>query len=245
MRSEGYIHSIETCGTLDGPGVRYVIFMQGCALRCAFCHNPDTWRIGTGMRRTVDWLVEDIQDYCPYFQSSGGGVTVSGGEPLLQTDFLTLLFQRLESLGIHKVLDSGGFADLERIKDLINLTDLIMLSIKNGDLSRYPEICGSSSERPMALARYLTRINKPVWIRYVIIPGLTGQKEDLEQLADRISIMSNVEKVELLPYNTMGVYKWEALGYNYSLKDIEAPDEQQMRAIRSYLQGLLPSLAIH
>ncbi|HHW60917.1 MAG TPA: pyruvate formate lyase-activating protein [Syntrophomonadaceae bacterium] len=245
MQTEGYIHSIETFGTLDGPGVRYVIFMQGCALRCAFCHNPDTWRIGTGRRITVDELVEDIQSYRPYFQSSGGGVTVSGGEPLLQTDFLTLLFQRLEGLGMHKVLDSGGFADLERIKDLINITDLFMLSIKHGDLSRYPEICGSSSERPMALARYLTRMEKPVWIRYVIIPGVTGQKKDLEQLADRIRRMPNVEKVELLPYNTMGVYKWEYLGLHYSLKDIAAPDEQQMAEVRTYLQGLLPSLAIY
>lgn len=244
MRTEGYIHSIETFGTLDGPGLRYVIFMQGCAMRCAFCHNPDTWRIGSGTRRTVDWFVNDIKNYIPYFKSSGGGVTVSGGEPLLQAEFLSLLFERLQDMSIHKTIDTSGFAEVERIKELMRFTDLVMLSVKHGDTDRYPEICGRSSERPMALARYLTRINKPMWIRYVIIPGLTGHQEDLQALAERIAQMTNVEKVELLPYNIMGIYKWEALGLDYSLKDLNPPTPEQMSEARGYLKSLLPTVKV-
>ncbi|MGE5380006.1 MAG: 4Fe-4S cluster-binding domain-containing protein, partial [Methylocystaceae bacterium] len=127
MQTEGYIHSIETFGTLDGPGVRYVVFMQGCTMRCAFCHNPDTWRLH-GRLVTVDWLVEDIKNYVPFFRS-GGGVTFSGGEPLLQADFLSVLFRRLAYLNIHKAIDTGGSVTVEKAKDLLALTDLVILSI--------------------------------------------------------------------------------------------------------------------
>ncbi|HPR94514.1 MAG TPA: pyruvate formate-lyase-activating protein [Syntrophomonadaceae bacterium] len=217
MENTGYIHSVETFGTVDGPGIRYVLFLQGCHLRCKFCHNPDSWRIGAGKKMTADELTDDIKKYLPYFKASGGGVTASGGEPLLQAEFLLTLFKKLKGLNIHTAIDTSGFAEVEKVKELLNYTDLVLLSIKHADPEKYPEICGGSSKRPHALARYLTRINKPVWIRYVVIPGLTDDKESLNQLNEWIKPMENVVKLELLPYHTMGVYKWEQLGIPYPL----------------------------
>lgn len=244
MALEGYVHSIETFGTLDGPGIRYVIFMQGCPLRCAFCHNPDTWSMVHGQKKTVDWFVEDIKEYLPYFRSSGGGLTVSGGEPLLQASFLSLLFSRLGKLNIHRAIDTSGFAEVEKIKKLMSLTDLVMLSIKHPDPDRHREICGQSNERPLALARYLSRIMMPVWIRYVLIPQVSSSRRDLEMLAQMINKMPNVERLELLPYHTMGVPKWAALGIKSFLLDSPPPTEQEIQSARQYMQTLLPSLKI-
>ncbi len=244
MQTEGYIHSIETFGTLDGPGLRYVIFMQGCPLRCSFCHNPDTWSMVYGQKKTVDWLVQDISQYIPYFRSSGGGLTASGGEPLLQAAFLSLLFSRLKKLNIHKTVDTSGFAEVERIKELLSLTDLVMLSIKHPNPERHREITGQSNDRPMAFARYLTRINMPVWIRYVIIPGVTNSSRDLELLAEMIIKMSNVQKIELLPYNTMGISKWQSLGLKYKLLDIPSPNAQEMQYSIQFLTSRLPGIQV-
>lgn len=244
MALEGYIHSIETFGTLDGPGIRYVIFMQGCPLRCAFCHNPDTWRMVHGQKKTVAWFVEDIKNYLPYFRSSGGGLTVSGGEPLLQASFLTLLFSRLKKLNIHKAVDTSGFAEVEKIKELMSLTDLVMLSIKHPDPDRHREICGQSNDRPLALSRYLSRIMMPVWIRYVLIPQVSSDRRDLEMLAQMIYKMPNVERLELLPYHTMGTPKWRALGLKSPLLDSRPPTEQEIQSARQYMQSLLPDLKI-
>lgn len=244
MPIEGYIHSIETFGTLDGPGIRYVIFMQGCPMRCAFCHNPDTWSMVYGQKKTVDWLVEDIKNYIPYFKSSGGGLTVSGGEPLLQATFLSLLFSRLKKLNIHKTVDTSGFAEVEKIKELMSMTDLVMLSIKHPDPERHREISGQSNDRPMALARYLNRIDMPLWIRYVLIPGVSDRQQDLQMLADLIAKFSNVQRLELLPYHTMGVSKWQALGIKSFLIDTPAPTALEIQAAQQYMRTLLPDLKI-
>lgn len=244
MIYEGYIHSIETLGTLDGPGLRYVIFMQGCPLRCAFCHNPDTWRMAYGQVKTVDCLLDDIKNYISYFQSSGGGVTVSGGEPLLQAPFISLLFEGLKKLNIHRVVDTSGFAEVEKIKNLMALTDLVMLSIKHPDPERHREICGHSQERPLAFARYLTRIEMPVWIRYVLIPGVSNSPEDLAMLADMIRKMPNAQKLELLPYNTMGKSKWQELGIKSDLLDKPSPSPQEVTEAYQLMARLLPKIEI-
>jgi len=241
---EGYIHSIESFGTLDGPGLRYVIFMQGCSLRCAFCHNPDTWSMEQGQSKSVDWLVEDIKNYIPYFKSSGGGVTVSGGEPLLQAPFISLLFAQLQKMNIHKTIDTSGFAAVEKVKELLSLTDLVMLSIKHADPERHLEISGQSNERPQALARYLCKIEMPVWIRYVLIPGVSNSLRDLDLLANMISKMPNIERLELLAYNTMGIKKWEALGLKYSLTDASPPSPDEMETARKQLSQALPRIKI-
>lgn len=217
MENTGYIHSIETFGTLDGPGIRYVIFMQGCPLRCRFCHNPDTWRVGAGKKMTASQLIADIKQYLPFFTASGGGVTASGGEPLLQAEFLLTLFKKLQQLGIHTAVDTSGYVNVEKVKELLACVDLVMLSIKHADPEKYPAICGGKSDRPRALARYLNKINKPVWIRYVVIPGITDDQQELKQLKDWVKTMPNIEKLELLPYHTMGIYKWERLGLPYTM----------------------------
>ena len=242
MQSIGYIHSIETFGTLDGPGIRYVIFLQGCPLRCKFCHNPDTWRVGAGKKRTADDLVNEIKSYLPYYKSSGGGVTVSGGEPLLQAEFLLTLFKKLKKLGVHTAIDTSGFAEVEKVKEMLNYTDLVLLSIKHADPEKHQNICGRSSERPRAFARYLTKINKPVWIRYVIIPGLTDDDESLDKLTEWINPMENVTRLELLPYHSMGMYKWEKLGLSYSLTDVPIPAPEQMELLRKRFSISLPHL---
>ncbi|HNX93003.1 MAG TPA: pyruvate formate-lyase-activating protein [Syntrophomonas sp.] len=244
MQSEAYIHSIETMGMVDGPGIRYVIFMQGCPLRCSFCHNPDSWHMSKGQTKSLQWLLTDIKDYLPYFRSSGGGVTVSGGEPLLQAEFLELLFAELKKLDIHRVIDTSGFAALEKVKKLIALTDLVMLSIKHPDPEKHREISGQSPERPLAFARYLTKINMPVWIRYVLIPGVSDSQHDLALLAAMIKNMPNVQRLELLPYNTMGKSKWEQLGISSPLLDIPSPQPQEVEASGKTMAGLLPGLKI-
>jgi pyruvate formate lyase activating enzyme len=244
MQTEAYIHSIETMGMVDGPGIRYVIFLQGCPLRCSFCHNPDTWHMNKGQTKSLNWLVEDIKNYIPYFHSSRGGVTVSGGEPLLQAEFLELLFTELKKLNIHRVIDTSGFADVEKIKKLMSITDLVMLSIKHPDPEKYREISGQSPDRPLAFARYLTKINMPVWIRYVLIPGVSDNPQDLTMLAAMIKTMPNVQRLELLPYNTMGKSKWEQLGISSPLLDIPSPLPQEVEASRKTMAGLLPGLKI-
>lgn len=243
MQTEAYIHSIETMGTLEGPGLRYVIFMQGCQMRCRFCHNPDTWYITRGRLVSVEWLLDDIGRYLPFIQASGG-VSASGGEPLLQADFLEVLFRRLEAIKVHRLIDTSGFASVERVKGLINLTDLILLSIKSIRPERFLEMSGQSPERTFRLARYLTQIEKPVWVRYVIIPGITDDPSELQELAAWIAGMPNVQRLELLPYHDLGVYKWSRLGIEYPLPEAQAPTEQQMQAVRSKLAAWLPGRKI-
>lgn len=243
MQTEAYIHSIETMGTLEGPGLRYVIFMQGCSMRCLFCHNPDTWYVLKGRLVSVDWLLEDIQKYLPYIQASGG-VSVSGGEPLLQSEFLEVLFRRLDRMKVHRLIDTSGFVSVERVKGLINLSDLILLSIKAIRPVRFQELSGQSAERTFLFARYLAKIEKPVWIRYVVIPGVTDDPNELEELAAWISSMPNVQRLELLPYNDLGVYKWAKLGLKYALPLAKPPVEQHMNEVRAKMASWLPDRKI-
>ncbi|WP_284139166.1 MULTISPECIES: pyruvate formate-lyase-activating protein [unclassified Virgibacillus] len=234
MTMKGRIHSVETCGTLDGPGIRYVLFMQGCLLRCQFCHNPDTWKIGDGKEVTVEEIVSDIKTYLPFFQASNGGVTVSGGEPLLHTKFLVALFKELKKLGIHTAIDTSGgcFSKspsfMKSLDELLALTDLVLLDLKQIDPSKHKTLTGLSNEHILDFAQYLASKNIPVWIRHVLVPGITDNDADLQKLATFIKALANVEKVEVLPYHKLGVYKWEALGYDYPLKDVEPPSEERV-----------------
>lgn len=226
------IHSFETLGTVDGPGLRFVVFMQGCHLRCKYCHNRDTWNTCGGQVITLDELVNKIENYSNYFKASGGGITISGGEPLLQMDFLISLFKKLKSLNIHTAIDTSGMFDLtDKLKELISLTDLFLLDIKHIDSDKCKELVGFSNEKELAFARYLSDIKKPIWIRQVLVPGITDNEEDLLKLKDFINSLSNVEKVELLKYHSMGKFKWEKLGINYELENVRnATDEDVKRA---------------
>lgn len=238
---KGRIHSIETCGTVDGPGLRYIIFLQGCLLRCKFCHNPDTWEVGKGQEMSVDDIIKDVLDYKPYFDSSGGGVTVSGGEPLLQIDFLIELFQKCKELGIHTTIDSSGGCYhehpefLRKLDQLMDLTDLVLLDIKQINSEKHHALTGMKNQHILAFAKYLSAKNKPVWIRHVLVPGWTDDEEDLSSLNLFIDSLSNVQKVEILPYHKLGVYKWKELGLRYELEGVEPPTETEVQRAKALL----------
>ena len=217
----GKIHSLESFGTVDGPGIRYVIFMQGCHLNCKYCHNRDTWNTNLGTLMSVEELFNKIIKYQNYIKPSGGGVTISGGEPLLQTKFLISLFKRLKELNIHTAIDTSGMVDINSdIKELLELTDLVLLDIKHINSEKCKELVGFSNKKELKFAEYLSDNNISIWIRQVIIPHITDDEDDLLKLKKFISSLKTVEKVELLAYHSLGKYKWNSLGYEYSLEDI-------------------------
>ncbi len=230
----GYIHSLESFGAADGPGVRFVVFLQGCRMRCAYCHNPDTWEMGKGEEMSADELVERALRYKAY-QKNGGGITVSGGEPLLQIDFLIELLKKAKNAGIHTVIDTAGnpFTKEEpffgKFKELMEYTDLVLLDIKEINPARHKELTGFENNNILEMAQFLSEIGKPAWIRHVLVPQNTDFDEDLEKLGDFIKTLSNVEKVEILPYHTLGKFKWDNLNIKYRLDGISAPTEERIK----------------
>lgn len=234
MTTYGNIHSVETCGTVDGPGIRYIVFTQGCLLRCQYCHNADTWEIGTGKQMSPEEIVADIELYKPFMDASGGGVTVSGGEPLLQIPFIIELFKLCKEKGIHTTIDSsaGCFSRspefLEQFDELLKYTDLILLDIKHIDSKRHIKLTGKPNEHILDCARYLSEKGQPVWIRHVLVPTVNDQDEYLERMGKFLGTLNNIEKVEILPYHQLGVYKWETLGYKYPLAGIQSPSDESV-----------------
>lgn len=230
----GNIHSIETLGTVDGPGIRYVIFTQGCLLRCQFCHNADTWEIGTGKVVSVPEIMDDLMSYLPFIQASGGGITVSGGEPLLQIPFLLELFKECKKKGIHTTIDSSGgcFTHsahfIEQLKELLHYTDLVLLDLKHIDRKKHIQLTGIANNHILEFARFLSDLNIPVWVRHVLVPTVTDEPSDLQKLGEFIGNLGNVQKIEILPYHKLGVYKWEVLGHDYPLKHVEPPSEEKV-----------------
>ncbi|ORX22222.1 pyruvate formate-lyase 1-activating enzyme [Thermoanaerobacterium sp. PSU-2] len=228
----GKIHSIETCGTVDGPGIRYVVFMQGCPLRCAYCHNPDTWDYSGGKEVSTDEIFNDAIRYIPYMKASGGGVTLTGGEPTLQPEFCEDLFKKLKASVIHTALDTSGYVNIDKVKGLVKYTDLFLLDIKHIDDEGHKKLTGASNRKTLEFAKYLSDEGKKMWIRHVIVPGITDDMEEIKKLADFVSSLKNVDRVEILPYHKMGVYKYEALGIPYSLKGINPPDTSKIEEIK-------------
>ncbi len=232
----GKIHSIETFGTVDGPGIRFVIFMQGCTLKCKYCHNRDTWKLNSGTPTSIDELIKEILNYKSYMDNSGGGVTVSGGEPLLQAQFVTELFKNLKQHGIHTALDTAGSIPISNeIKELLKYTDLVILDIKHIDDQKAINLTGFSNKNNLEFAKYLNNINIPVWIRQVLVPGYTDDKFDLQNLKKFIDNLNNVEKVEILPYHNLGKFKWEEIGDTYELEDVIPPTQEEISKAKSIL----------
>ena len=216
------IHSTESLGAVDGPGLRFIIFMQGCLLKCKYCHNRDTWELNKGNEKTVDECFQEILKYKNYIQSSGG-VTISGGEPLLQADFIIELFKKLKKENIHTCIDTSGmFAINDKIKELLSLTDLLLLDIKHIDSQK-------------CKAKYLSDNNIDMWIRQVFIPGYTDDESDLKNLKKFIDTLKTVKRVELLPYDNLGRYKWETLGLEYPMKDVKLPTLEEIQKAKEIL----------
>ncbi|MEO0350304.1 MAG: pyruvate formate-lyase-activating protein [Cyanobacteria bacterium P01_A01_bin.15] len=231
LAQTGRIHSVETCGTVDGPGIRYVVFTQGCPLRCMYCHNPDCRDLSGGKEVTVGELIEDIVRYRAYIQASGG-VTVTGGEPLLQPDFVMELLRAAQAQGLHTALDTSGFSDLDSAKRVAQYADLVLLDIKSFEPELYHRVTQVSLEPTLRFARYLHDIQKPVWLRFVLVPELTASVNNVEGLAQFVAKLTNVERVEVLPFHQMGAYKWEQLGYDYQLKDTSPPSPEQVQQVK-------------
>ena len=228
------IHSIETFGTVDGPGVRFVCFFQGCHLECKYCHNRDTWDINGGKYISVDELFNEIMKY-KTFISPNGGFTASGGEPLLQPYFLIALFKKLKAAGIHTAIDTSDMIEItDTIKELLSLTDLVLLDIKHIDPIKCKDLVGFSNEKELAFARYLNDNNIPVWIRQVIVPGFTDNKDDLLKLKTFINSLNNVKKIEFLPYHNLGEYKWKELGFEYSLKNVRQANDKDIQRVKNF-----------
>ena len=232
----GKIHSIETFGTVDGPGIRYVIFLQGCHLRCKYCHNRDTWDTTIGTPKKVSELVQDIQKYSDYIKFSKGGITVTGGEPLLQPKFLIALFTELKKLGYHTALDTSGMFPLTpEVKQVLSLTDLVLLDIKHIDDEKCKDLVGFSNKLELEFANYLSENGIKMWIRQVIIPGITDDENDLIRLKEFLQTLKTVEKIELNPYHTLGVYKWEDLGLEYPLKGVRQANTEDIERAKRIL----------
>ena len=231
------VHSFESLGTVDGPGLRYIIFLQGCPLKCKFCHNRDTWEFNNaGTEYTISYLINKINRFTSYIKASNGGVTISGGEPLLQAKNLTVLFQTLKKMRIHTCLDTSGALPInDEIKELLNYTDLVLLDIKHIDDEKAKALTGVSNKNELAFARYLSDNKIPMWIRQVLLPGYTDDESDLKRLKEFIDTLSGVERVEILPYHDYGKFKWEELGEKYELDDVKPPSQEEIDKAKQIL----------
>lgn len=230
---KGKIHSVETMGAVDGPGLRYVLFLKGCPLRCAFCHNPDTWAVTDSLERTAEDVATDVLKYKEFFAASHGGFTVSGGEPLLQSAFLAELFKILKANNIHTAVDTCGCVDITRqVAEVVELTDLFLLDIKHLDPETHQDLTGRTNEKVLEFLDYLTAKNKPIHIRIVLVNGYSAAPEYLERLAEFLKGFPTIKRIDLLPYHTLGVQKWESLKIPYRLTDVAIPTPQQCEAAR-------------
>ena len=230
------VHSFETLGATDGPGIRYIIFLQGCHLHCKYCQNRDSWDTTLGNLYSVSELVAKILRYKNFFEASGGGVTISGGEPLLQADFIIELFKELKKYNISTAIDTSGIFKInDKIKELINLTDLFLLDIKSINDEICKELTGSSNKLELEFAKYLSDNNKDIWIRHVLVPGITDNEEDLYILKDFISTLKTVKKIDILPYHDLGKFKWINLGLEYPLENIRTANDQDVQKAKKIL----------
>lgn len=230
------VHSIESFGTVDGPGIRFVLFLQGCHLQCKYCHNRDTWDLKGGEYKSLDDIFDKIKRYKNYMMLSGGGVTVTGGEPLLQVKFLIELFKKLKAEGIHTCIDTSGIVAItDDIKELLKYTDLVLLDIKHIDDEKCKKLVGVSNKRELEFAQYLSDNNIKIWIRQVLVPGYTDDEEDLKKLKKFIKSLKTVDNVQILPYHSMGKFKWEKLGAKYELEEVRTANQDDVDRVKKIL----------
>lgn len=238
LRGEtGSVHSWELVTAVDGPGSRLTLFLSGCALRCLYCQNPDTWQMRNGQRHTVKEVMERIGRYTAVLKATGGGVTISGGEPLLQATFVENIFAECKKLGLHTALDTSGFLGARASNTLLNNTDLVLLDVKSGDPDTYRKVTGRSLEPTLDFGRRLAAHGIPMWIRYVLVPDLTDDVDNVEKVADYVATLSSVERVEVLPFHQMGRDKWRELGQEYQLEDTEPPTPELVERVREQFRS--------
>ena len=240
MQVKGKIHSYETFGSVDGPGVRFLVFLSGCGFRCKYCHNPDTWSRPAAFEQSADEVLAKALRYRAYWGEEGG-ITVSGGEPLLQLEFLTELFEKARQGGVNTCLDTaaGPFTRDEpwfgRFRRLMEATDLVLLDLKHIDAAAHRELTGADNANVLDCARFLSEISKPVWIRHVLVPGVNADEPSLAKLGAFVRTLPNVKRVEVLPYHTLGVAKWKSLGLPYALEGVLPPSDEQIATARRFL----------
>ena len=237
---KGIIHSVESFGSADGPGVRYIIFLKGCQMRCKYCHNPDTWAGKNSEEMTADEVLAKALRYKNYWGNKGG-ITVSGGEALLQIDFLIDLFKKAKAQNVHTTLDTSGnpftrenpFFD--KFNELMKYTDLFMLDIKHMDDDAHIALTGQTNKNILDMAKYLSDNGKTMWIRHVLVPGITDSEEQLTKLKEFVDTLETVDRVEVLPYHTLGVFKWEELGLPYGLEGVNPPSQEEVQRAKDIL----------
>jgi len=236
--TSGHINSFESFGSVDGPGVRCVIFLQGCNMRCKYCHNPETWCLSSGEIQTAGEIFSKALKFRPYWGEKGG-ITVSGGEPLLQTEFVTELFTLAKKEDVHTAIDTSGhpfsIENSDKFKALIDLTDLVILDIKAMDKELHKSLTGHTNENILDFASWLSENNKPMWIRHVLIPGLTDSVEELKSIKQFTDSLKTVEKIELLPYHLLGKHKWESLNIEYPLEGVKPPTKEQIESAKKIM----------
>ena len=238
MSVTGRVHSIETCGTVDGPGIRFIIFLQGCLMRCKYCHNRDTWDTEAGKETTVEELMKELLQYRNFMEASGGGITISGGEAMLQPEFVLAMFKACRLEGIHTCLDTNGFVRKidETTKEILDHTDLVLLDIKQMDNKKHIDLTHVSNKYTLEFAKYLAEHNQAVYLRYVVVPGVTDDLDDADALGKLIQPMKNIVKIEMLPYHELGKHKWTAMGEVYPLDGVNPPTRESMIAVQKTLQ---------
>lgn len=240
---KGHIHSVESFGSADGPGVRYIVFLKGCNMRCQYCHNPDTWAKDGGELMTPEEVLKKALRYKTYWKEKGG-ITVSGGEALLQIDFVTELFRLAKEKGVNTCLDTSGnpFSLEEPFKskfdELMKYTDLFMLDIKHMDDAAHRKLTGQTNQNILEMAAYLSDHGKAMWIRHVLVPGITTEEDELHRLRSFLYTLKTVERVEVLPYHTLGVFKWKELGIPYQLEGVDPPTKEQIDRAKEILGAL-------
>jgi len=222
----GWIHSYETGSTLDGPGIRVVVFMSGCLLRCKYCHNPDTWHLKDGTKIPFERAKTALQAYAAPLRAMDGGLTISGGEPLVQMHFTKRLFAAAKGMGLHTALDTSGFLGARADDEYLRQVDLVLLDIKSWDPQTYRHAVGQDIKPTLQFAERLAALGKPVWVRFVLVPGLTDDPANVEGIARFVAPMRNVEWVEVLPFHQMGAFKWQAMGLDYELSDTSSPSPE-------------------
>ncbi|MBP1926989.1 pyruvate formate lyase activating enzyme [Sedimentibacter acidaminivorans] len=233
---KGKIHSMETLGTLDGPGIRMVVFFQGCNLRCLYCHNPDTWLTTKGITISSDEIINKAKKYKPYFKFNSGGITFSGGEPLMQPEFLLECLKKCSEEGIHTVLDTSGVG-YGNYDEILKYTDLVILDIKHSDKEKYKKITGLDINSYYEFKKHIIKNNKNIWLKQVVTPGINDTYEDMTEFENEVNSFPThiIQKVEILPYHTLGVFKYDNLNLAYRLKNVPILSKERLEKLKAYL----------